>query len=80
VSDLYINGLLKYIGKMDYNTPNRNQPDAHSLFNLGAHYKKALATNPLILRLNVDNMTDKRYCRPPAVNRKGWASSLSRLC
>jgi iron complex outermembrane receptor protein len=58
---LFLIGSAERTGKRETNLPNNVVVPGYSLFGLGARYDTRLAGQRLVLRANLDNLTDRRY-------------------
>jgi len=58
---LTINGGFSYTGDFYSNLDNKEKLTGYTLVDIGARYEFDLANNPLALRLNINNLTDKSY-------------------
>jgi iron complex outermembrane receptor protein len=61
MSGLTVTGRMTYTGKQWVDAANTLRLPDWAVFNLGARYVVAAGETPITLRLNVDNITDKRY-------------------
>ncbi|NMG37057.1 TonB-dependent siderophore receptor [Azoarcus sp. TTM-91] len=56
-----VNGGISYTGKFYGDNANTDKMPAYTLLDAGVRYLTAMGGYPLTLRLNVNNLTDKRY-------------------
>jgi iron complex outermembrane receptor protein len=61
IPGLVVNGGFSHTG--DFYTSNKNEYklDGYTLFDIGARYQLNIAEKPVTLRVNISNLTDKRY-------------------
>ncbi|MDD3483186.1 TonB-dependent siderophore receptor [Azovibrio restrictus] len=58
---LTLNGGINYVGEFYGDNANTDRMPGYALLDLGLRYTLAAGEYPLTLRLNVNNVTDKRY-------------------
>jgi iron complex outermembrane receptor protein len=59
--DLYLTGGAYYIGKRHYFTDDSVSDSGGTVFDLGARYESKILNRETIFRLNVENLSDRRY-------------------
>ncbi|EPS5375905.1 TonB-dependent receptor [Escherichia albertii] len=64
INGLTLTGGAFYTGKMWNDANNTDQIPSATTFDIGARYQTVLSNTPLTFRLNVNNLTDKRYWLP----------------
>jgi iron complex outermembrane receptor protein len=59
--DLYLTGGVYYIGKRFYEPNDSARAPGSTVFDLGARYESKILNRETIFRLNIENLTDRRY-------------------
>ncbi|HCP80006.1 MAG TPA: TonB-dependent siderophore receptor, partial [Pusillimonas sp.] len=61
VTGLSLNGSVAYTSSSYIDSANTLSLPAVTTFGVGARYRTEVAGKPIILRANIDNLTDKKY-------------------
>jgi iron complex outermembrane receptor protein len=77
ISGLVINGSLSHTGSFYSELDNKEELDGYTLTDIGARYTFNNLTNPVTLRFNVSNLTDKRYWANSSYTGDGRRMALS---
>ncbi len=77
ISGLVINGSLSHTGSFYSELDNKEELDGYTLTDIGARYTFNNLTNPVTLRFNISNLTDKRYWANGSYTGDGRRMALS---
>jgi len=61
LTGLSLNGGARYVGDRKLNATNTQDMGSYHLFDLGAKYQTKVSNTNVIIRANVDNITDEKY-------------------